>query len=111
MFMKANYATVLTASAIALGGLAALASPASAAPSGEVSVQASCTAQYITGSGGHKGANVRCTGLGAYFTGLIDCDKSGFVYRHFGNRVPNGGISTVWCDLNAKVVNYGGIQS
>jgi hypothetical protein len=111
MFMKAKYATVLTASAIAFGGLIGLASPASAAPSGEVSVQASCTAQYITGSGTNKGANVRCTGLGAFFTGFIDCNKSGFVYRHFGNRVPNGGTSTVWCDLGAGVVGYGGIQS
>lgn len=111
--MKAKYATVLAASAIALGGFAGLAAPASAAPSSEVSAQASCTAQHITGAKGHRGANVRCTGLGNFFTGFVDCKRTdnGFVYRHFGNRAANGGVSTVWCDYNAVVIAHGGIQS
>ncbi|MDX8143601.1 hypothetical protein SK854_15855 [Lentzea sp. BCCO 10_0061] len=110
--MKAKYATVLAASAIAIGGFAGLAAPASAAPSGEVSVQANCSAQLVTGGEGHRGAKVRCNGLG-YFTGFVECKRtdSGFVYRHFGDRVPDGGVSTVWCALNAVVIGSGGIQS
>ncbi|MFJ8964334.1 hypothetical protein ACIRG5_33575 [Lentzea sp. NPDC102401] len=111
--MKAKYATVLAASAIAIGGFAGLAAPASAAPSGEVSVQASCSAQPINDGKGHLGANVRCTGLGNFFTGFIDCRRTdnGFVYRHFGTRAANDGVSTVWCDYTAVVVGHGGIQS
>ncbi|MBD0710877.1 hypothetical protein BU197_21625 [Streptomyces sp. CBMA291] len=84
-------------------------SPASASAAAPSALN--CSAQLITGSGGHRGANITCTG--SSFTGVIDCRRTdnGYTYRHFGNRVPSGGTSTVWCDLGATVVQAYGTPS
>ncbi|WP_370416571.1 hypothetical protein [Streptomyces fradiae] len=94
---------------LAAGGLLATAPAASASAVAPSAL--SCSARLITGSGGHRGADIRCTG--STFTGVIDCKRTdnGYVYRHFGNRVPSGGTSTVWCDLNATVIQAYGTPS
>ncbi|MEW2411074.1 hypothetical protein [Streptomyces griseoviridis] len=104
------------ATAAMLGaGLLATAAPATAAVSAAVPAASAASApatarglncgspRPLTGSGGHKGASVSCTG-GA-FTASIVCDKQGYRYVHFGNRAVSGGTSTVWCDLGAYVVS------
>ncbi|MFJ9157740.1 hypothetical protein ACIRPS_13180 [Streptomyces griseoviridis] len=104
------------ATAAMLGaGLLATAAPATAAVSAAAPAASAATApatarglncgspRPLTGSGGHKGASVSCTG-GA-FTASIVCDKQGYRYVHFGNRAVSGGTSTVWCDLGAYVVS------
>jgi hypothetical protein len=84
----------------AAGGLLAPASPVSPAT-------LNCdNPQYLTESGGHRGAAIRCDGQ--MFTGFIDCKMpDGYTYRHFGNPALSGGTSTTWCDLNAVVINAG----
>ncbi|MCX4681929.1 hypothetical protein OG413_42795 [Streptomyces sp. NBC_01433] len=82
-----------------------------AAPSASASASAlSCGYQLVSGNP-HKGAAITCTG--GSFTGIIDCKRTdtGAVYRHFGNRASSGGTSTVWCDVNAKVIWAGGTPS
>ncbi|MFJ1897781.1 MULTISPECIES: hypothetical protein [unclassified Streptomyces] len=95
-------AAVAASLALAAGGLLGLAPSAGAAPAG-----LSCsTPRLLTGSAGHHGASVSCTG-GA-FTGFIDCYKAGYgTYRHFGNRAVSGGTSTTWCDIGADVTAAG----
>ncbi|KDN81140.1 hypothetical protein KCH_72340 [Kitasatospora cheerisanensis KCTC 2395] len=66
--------------------------------------------QYFTGSGGHAGASIRCTG-GA-FVAKATCYKPNYgTYVHYGNRVETGGTSTVWCDLGATVSSVDGLAS
>ncbi|MFF3260936.1 hypothetical protein ACFYWO_17405 [Streptomyces sp. NPDC002932] len=95
-------ATVAASLALAGGGLLGLAPTAGAAPAG-----LSCsTPKLLTGSAGHHGASISCTG-GA-FTQFIDCYKAGYgTYRHFGNRAVSGGTSTTWCDIGADVTGVG----
>lgn len=109
MRARQRIAASIAALTLAAGGLLATAPAASASASAPAAL--SCSARLITGSGGHRGADIRCTG--SSFTGVIDCKRTdnGYVYRHFGNRVPSGGTSTVWCDLNATVIQAYGTPS
>ncbi|MFJ3709506.1 hypothetical protein OG204_01645 [Streptomyces sp. NBC_01387] len=91
----------IAATALLGAGLLSAAAPATAAPA-QVQALNCGPATPLTGSGGHKGARVTCTG--AAFTASVVCDKQGYQYRHFGNRAVSGGTSTVWCDLGAYVV-------
>ncbi|MFF0559611.1 hypothetical protein [Streptomyces sp. NPDC004266] len=107
MHVRQRVTGTVAALALAASGLLA------AAPTASASAPAafSCSARLVTGSGGHRGAEIRCTG--SSFTGVVDCKRTdnGYVYRHFGNRVPSGGTSTVWCDLNATVIQAYGTPS
>ncbi|SEE21194.1 hypothetical protein [Streptomyces sp. TLI_105] len=109
MHVRQRVAGTVAALALAASGLSAAAPTASASASAPSAL--SCSARLITGSGGHRGAEIRCTG--SSFTGVVDCKRTdnGYVYRHFGNRVPSGGTSTVWCDLNATVIQAYGTPS
>ncbi|MEU0402855.1 hypothetical protein ABZ318_21950 [Streptomyces sp. NPDC006197] len=109
MHVRQRVAGTVAALALAASGLLAAAPTASASASAPAAF--SCSARLITGSGGHRGAEIRCTG--SSFTGVVDCKRTdnGYVYRHFGNRVPSGGTSTVWCDLNATVIQAYGTPS
>ncbi|MFF3174436.1 hypothetical protein ACFVQ0_17665 [Streptomyces sp. NPDC057900] len=102
--MRSHHRVAAVAASLVLagGGLLGLAPAAAAAPAG-----LSCsTPKLLTGSGGHHGASVSCTG-GA-FTEFIDCYKAGYgTYRHFGNRAVSGGTSTTWCDIGADVTKVG----
>ncbi|MHC3818114.1 hypothetical protein [Streptomyces sp. DT9] len=102
--MRSHHRVAAVAASLALagGGLLGLAPTAGAAPAG-----LSCsTPKLLTGSAGHHGASVSCTG-GA-FTEFIDCYKAGYgTYRHFGNRAVSGGTSTTWCDIGADVTGVG----
>ncbi|MGC5345309.1 hypothetical protein ACPXCE_22825 [Streptomyces sp. DT24] len=106
--MRTHHRVAAVAASLALagGGLLGMASQAAASPSA-----LSCDSPtYLTGSGGHRGASIRCTG--SSFTGVIDCYKPGYgTYRHFGNRAASGGTSTTWCDLNATVSFAGATPS
>ncbi|MEU8759935.1 hypothetical protein [Streptomyces sp. NPDC048659] len=105
--MKAHQRAAGAVAALVLGAgsLLTAAPTATAAPSSETALN--CSAQLIATSQ-NKGANITCTG--GWFTGIIDCKRTdnGYVYRHFGNRVPSGGTSTVWCDVTANVIWAGG---
>ncbi|MFE5299981.1 hypothetical protein [Streptomyces sp. NPDC056632] len=109
MHVRQRVAGTVAALALAASGLLAVAPAASASVSSPSAL--TCSSRLITGSGGHRGAEIRCTG--SSFTGVIDCRRidNGYVYRHFGNRVASGGTSTVWCDLNATVVQAYGTPS
>jgi hypothetical protein len=104
MHIRQRAAGAVLALGLAVGGLSATAFPAAAA-------DLSCSARLVTGSAGHKGASVTCTG-GA-FTAYVDCERTdnGYQYRHFGNRAVSGGTSTVWCDLNARVIHVDAVPS
>ncbi|BAU84885.1 hypothetical protein SLA_3996 [Streptomyces laurentii] len=104
MHIRQRAAGAVLALGLAVGGLSATAFPATAA-------DLSCSARLVTGSAGHKGASVTCTG-GA-FTAYVDCERTdnGYQYRHFGNRAVSGGTSTVWCDLNARVIHVDAVPS
>ncbi|MEV6977074.1 hypothetical protein [Kitasatospora sp. NPDC093806] len=66
--------------------------------------------QFFSGSGGHAGASIRCTG-GA-FVANVTCFKPGYGrYHHYGNRVESGGTSVVWCDLYATAEDVTGLPS
>ncbi|MCS0637023.1 hypothetical protein NX801_15400 [Streptomyces sp. LP05-1] len=101
MRMSSACAAGLSTLALVLGGMTG---SATAAGRGQAAL-ACDSPQYLVGSGGHHGASIRCTG-GA-FTEFIECDKSGYIYTHFGNRALSGGTSTTWCDLNAVVRRVG----
>ncbi|MFI1016326.1 hypothetical protein [Streptomyces sp. NPDC020965] len=98
-------------------GMASSANAASPAPASRTSAAPAAVAAlscerpvYRTGSGGHHGASIRC--FGGSFTGFVDCHKPGHpVYRHYGNRAGSGGTSTTWCDLGARVVAAGAVNS
>ncbi|WP_158712291.1 hypothetical protein [Streptomyces sp. NRRL F-5135] len=86
---------------------AALAGPAAATASAAPASLYNCTAKYVEGSLGHKGATVTCQGgANDYFFASIDCERfdNHYVYHHEGPVVRAGQTSTVWCDLNAKVI-------
>ncbi|MFD3757972.1 hypothetical protein [Streptomyces sp. NPDC058622] len=86
--------------ALAMTGLVGVSS-ATAADSSATALKCS-NRQYFTGSGGHAGASLTCTG-GA-FTAKATCIKAGEPnYVHFGNRTTSGGTSTVWCDVGSAV--------
>ncbi|MGW7413440.1 hypothetical protein [Streptomyces sp. NPDC054863] len=106
--MRTHHRVAALAASVALagGGMLGMASQAAAS-----TTALSCGGpSYLTGSGGHKGASIRCSG--SSFTGVIDCYKPGYgTYRHFGNRASSGGTSTTWCDLGATVVFAGGTPS
>ncbi|MFF5715832.1 hypothetical protein [Streptomyces buecherae] len=102
MPVRSRIAAVTTSLALAGAGLLGLAAPASAGTSALVCPS---RAEYIDGSGGHKGARISCTG-GSFFL-AIRCetlDASHYRYWHYGNWASSGGTSTVWCDLNAKII-------
>ncbi|MEU6933337.1 hypothetical protein [Streptomyces sp. NPDC046385] len=109
MHARPRFTGIVAALALAAGGLLATAPAATASASAPAALN--CSARLITGSGGHRGADITCSG--SSFTGVIDCKRNdtGYVYRHFGNRVPSGGTSTVWCDLNATVIQAYGTPS
>ncbi|MFE4589348.1 hypothetical protein [Streptomyces laurentii] len=118
MHIRQRAAGAVLALGLAVGGLSATAFPATAAPaspaapsSPAAAADLSCSARLVTGSAGHKGASVTCTG-GA-FTAYVDCERTdnGYQYRHFGNRAVSGGTSTVWCDLNARVIHVDAVPS
>ncbi|MBP2479399.1 hypothetical protein JOF53_008271 [Crossiella equi] len=96
---RAVLSTVVTAAA--LGSVVFSGAQASAAPAA-----LTCSAQYVTGSGGHRGAAVTCNG--GWFRGGIWCERNDnhYRYQHIGYAVASGRVSTVWCDLNAFVVSY-----
>lgn len=107
--MRSHHRVAAVAASLALagGGLLGLAPSAGAAAAAAAPAGLSCsTPRLLTGSGGHRGASVSCTG-GA-FTEFIDCYKAGYgTYRHFGNRAVSGGTSTTWCDIGADVTRVG----
>ncbi|MBT2386803.1 hypothetical protein [Streptomyces sp. ISL-11] len=109
MRIRNRIAMTTAALALATGGLLTVAPSASASPGSADAL--SCSARGVRGSGGHYGSAITCNG--GSFTGVIDCRRfdNGYVYRHFGNRVLSGGTSTVWCDLNAGVINAYGTPS
>ncbi|MER8046722.1 hypothetical protein [Streptomyces sp. NPDC094032] len=109
MHARPRVAGTVAALVLAAGGLLTTAPAANASSSAPAAL--SCSARLITGSGGHRGADITCSG--SSFTGVIDCKRTdnGYVYRHFGNRVPSGGTSTVWCDLTATVISAYGTPS
>ncbi|MFD8597990.1 hypothetical protein ACFV1L_23580 [Kitasatospora sp. NPDC059646] len=98
-------ATVVASVVLAAAGLVG----ASSSSAGAAAL--SCgNKQYFTGSGGHAGASIRCTG--GPFVAKAACYKPGYgTYTHYGNRVETGGTSTVWCDLGATVSSVEGLAS
>lgn len=88
-------AAFVAAGAFAVGGVVLTAAPASAA---------GCEWWGTTGSGGHHGAIVHCEGKGRFYAEAV-CERidTGYRYTHWGYVVPEGGNSTVWCDLGAVV--------
>lgn len=109
MHVRPRVSGIVAALVLAAGGLLTTAPAATAAASAPTALN--CSSRLVTGSGGHRGAAITCSG--SSFTGVIDCRRTdtGYVYRHFGNRVPSGGTSTVWCDLNATVIQAYGTPS
>ncbi|KQX55781.1 hypothetical protein ASE09_27640 [Streptomyces sp. Root66D1] len=84
----------------------ASAAPKAAAQSPDAAAGYSCTNWWKVYGSPHVGIQISCTG--GYFTAWVDCYKSGYgTYRHFGNRVPSGGTSTVWCDVDGNPVAGG----
>lgn len=99
MFTRRNIAGLAAAVAIAGGGLVTLAPSASATPS-------NCLSWLVTGSEGHRGGEVRCTGgtSSDSYRAWVWCKKAdGYEYYHLGPWVFTGGTSTVWCDIGARV--------
>jgi len=98
-------AMTLAAGVLAAAGLIGVSSPDAGAAS------LSCgNKQYFTGSAGHAGGSLRCTG-GA-FVAVATCYKPSYGnYTHYGNRVETGGTSTVWCDLGATITELTGRAS
>ena len=91
---------IAAAGAFAIGGAILTAAPASAA---------GCEWWGTHGSGGHNGAIVHCEGIGR-FQSMARCERTdnGYQYMHYGPTAPDGGTSTVWCDLGAVVKAAGG---
>ncbi|MER7968387.1 hypothetical protein ABTX35_05110 [Streptomyces sp. NPDC096080] len=117
MTFRGRIAGSIATAAVLGAGLLATAAPVTAAPAAGVASASTVSAasapvsarglncgspRLLTGSAGHKGASVSCTG--GSFTASVVCDKQGYRYTHFGNRAVSGGTSTVWCDLGAAVV-------
>ncbi|WP_434599736.1 hypothetical protein [Streptomyces sp. A5-4] len=103
MRIRSRAAAITTALALAGAGVLGMASPAAAGASALI-----CPSypQLITGSGGHKGAKISCTGGTSFFL-AIRCEKldsSKYRYWHYGNWAASGGTSTVWCDVNSKII-------
>ncbi|MET8379345.1 hypothetical protein [Streptomyces microflavus] len=93
-------ALLVASSALVMTGLVG-ASTATASDSSATALSCS-NRQYFTGSDGHAGGSLSCTG-GA-FTAKATCVKAGEPnYIHFGNRATSGGTSTVWCDRASSI--------
>ncbi|WP_406349242.1 hypothetical protein OHA44_36875 [Streptomyces sp. NBC_00144] len=101
MTIRNRFIGSIAATALLSAGLLSAAAPATAVSAPAQALNCG-SPTLLTGSAGHKGAKVTCTG--AAFTASVVCDKQGYQYRHFGNRAVSGGTSTVWCDLGAYVV-------
>ncbi|MEU4256904.1 hypothetical protein [Streptomyces fradiae] len=109
--MSLRRRTGLAAAVITAVGAGLLSVPA-AASAAPASIH-SCTARFLVGSLGHKGAAITCQGgSNDYFRGTILCKRfdNGHTYRHYGPTVRAGHTSTVWCDYGAKVVQWSGIE-
>ncbi|WP_329403075.1 hypothetical protein OG523_02225 [Streptomyces virginiae] len=97
----------VSAAVLALAGAGLVAAPevASAAPAQISAID--CKANNLTGSLGHKGKEIWCTGTSSYYRGAIVCKKvddgSNREYTHYGPTVGPGAKSTVWCDYGAIV--------
>ncbi|MGW4231199.1 hypothetical protein ACWEF9_18195 [Streptomyces sp. NPDC004980] len=103
MPIRSRVAAVSTSLVLAGAGMLGVASPASAGTSALI-----CPSypQLIDGSGGHKGARISCNGGSSFFL-AIRCetlDAAKYRYWHYGNWASSGGTSTVWCDLDAKII-------
>ncbi|MFE6870420.1 hypothetical protein ACFVFS_28190 [Kitasatospora sp. NPDC057692] len=104
MSRQPRIAAVAATLALAGASLVGVASQASATPAPALY---GCTYKNVQGSLGHLGAAVTCKGgSNDWFYGSIDCKRfdNGYVYHHVGPTVRAGQTSTVWCDLNAKVI-------
>ncbi|MFH8471176.1 hypothetical protein [Streptomyces sp. NPDC018000] len=100
-------ATALTmAMGLGIGGVA----EATPAPAPATASALTCgTPQYFSTSQ-NEGGSIRCTG-GAFVAKAV-CYKVGYgTYIHYGNRVEQGGTSTVWCDTQATVQKITGLAS
>ena len=64
-----------------------------------------CNAHWIQTSQ-NEGMSIDCSG--GWFRGGIWCERrdNGYQYQHIGPTVASGRVSTVWCDVNAKVVSW-----
>ncbi|MBL1098343.1 hypothetical protein [Streptomyces coffeae] len=105
MSIRQCVATAAAALAFGAGGLLVTAGPASASTS---AVYTCNPPTYMTGSGGHAGASLQCFGTSSndLFNVAVTCRKpDGYEYRHDGPIVRSGETSTVWCDLNARIVH------
>ncbi|MGO4426565.1 hypothetical protein AB4Z54_49670 [Streptomyces sp. MCAF7] len=106
MSIKRRAAMVVASLGITTGGLFLAAAPASASAQ---DIWTCNPPTYMTGSGGHAGASLQCFGTSwdDKFNVAVTCKRwdNGFEYRHDGNIVETGQVSTVWCDLNARIVH------
>ncbi|MFI0739502.1 hypothetical protein ACH4PU_15660 [Streptomyces sp. NPDC021100] len=126
MKIRPRVAVVTASLALAGGGVAGFAAPASASvveaaatPAASAPSAASVTSvtsgsaftcgtwRYLRGDNGH-GASITC--YGQPFTSYIVCHRAdGIDYLRFGDRVRSGRTSTAWCDLNGEVIDAGAI--
>ncbi|MCQ8774400.1 hypothetical protein [Streptomyces telluris] len=114
MSTRCRVAAVSLSLALAGGGAVGVAAPASAsAPESTVGASTStagsafsCDAwQYERGTRGH-GASITC--YGSSFTAYAVCHRpDGSMYLRLGHRARSGGISIVWCGLDAEVSQAG----
>ncbi|MEW1635268.1 hypothetical protein AB0469_14430 [Streptomyces sp. NPDC093801] len=107
MSVRKRLAGSAAALALAAAGLAAAPATASAAP---VPRAAGCYGNDLLGSGGHRGMAIWCLGGTYSYYGRILCQKTDgtyFNYWHYGPAVGPGLTSTVWCDREAKVIDWG----
>lgn len=98
----------VSAAALTLAGVGLVAVPAtaSATPAPDLG---NCRSKNLTGSLGHKGKEIWCTGGTSYYYGAALCHKldgSGYEYWHYGPVVGPGAKSTAWCDYGASAINF-----
>ncbi|MER7848480.1 hypothetical protein ABTZ03_31600 [Kitasatospora sp. NPDC096077] len=107
MNMMKRLAAFAVATAMAGAGFVGISSTSASATTTALSCS---NKQFFTGSGGHAGASIRCTG--GPFVANVTCFKPSYGrYHHYGNRVESGGTSTVWCDLGATAESVTGLAS
>ncbi|MFB7594854.1 hypothetical protein [Streptomyces sp. NPDC056160] len=106
MSLVRRVAVIAASAAVVAGGTLCAAAPASASPAAIWTCNAP---QYLTGSGGHAGVSLQCfgTSFNDSFNTAITCKRldNGYEYRHDGPIVVTGHTSTVWCDLNARIIH------
>lgn len=100
----------VSAATLALAGAGLVAAPAAASAAPAQISAINCNANNLTGSLGHKGKEIWCTGTSSYYYGAIICKKvddgSNLEYTHYGPTVGPGAKSRVWCDYGAIVIGW-----